>query len=246
MDYARIYRDFIVDRRARDPGAVTERHHILPRSVGGSDDPSNLIDLAPADHFFAHLLLARIHGGRLWVPVVLWCGGSKGNWRARKSRKNYEWAARAAAKHASGKTAWQYDPTPHAIEHKDGRRIEADQMRLHELVGGTKSGLNLLLKGKIKSYLGWYPSGRRPMDFGHGKAGNRHGQADQRIHHWTHVSGAEFKGTRVDFCEAHGVSKKSACLIVNGQQVISKGWTLYGAKIPNVGGATHRSQGIPR
>lgn len=35
-----------------------ERHHIVPKSIGGSDDDDNLIDLYAREHFEAHKLLA--------------------------------------------------------------------------------------------------------------------------------------------------------------------------------------------
>jgi hypothetical protein len=35
-----------------------ERHHIVPKCVGGSDDKENLIDLYAREHFIAHKLLA--------------------------------------------------------------------------------------------------------------------------------------------------------------------------------------------
>jgi len=35
-----------------------ERHHILPKSIGGTDDDVNLIDLYAKEHFEAHRLLA--------------------------------------------------------------------------------------------------------------------------------------------------------------------------------------------
>ena len=34
-----------------------EEHHILPRSLGGKDEPSNLIWLFPEEHYVAHRLL---------------------------------------------------------------------------------------------------------------------------------------------------------------------------------------------
>ena len=36
-----------------------ERHHIIPKSCGGTDDENNLIDLFPKEHFIAHKLLAE-------------------------------------------------------------------------------------------------------------------------------------------------------------------------------------------
>lgn len=34
----------------------TEKHHILPISLGGSNDYSNLVELLPEEHYFAHLV----------------------------------------------------------------------------------------------------------------------------------------------------------------------------------------------
>ena len=35
-----------------------ERHHIIPKSCGGTNDKNNLIDLFAKEHFIAHKLLA--------------------------------------------------------------------------------------------------------------------------------------------------------------------------------------------
>lgn len=77
MDYARIYGDFIADRLTKQPVRPTyfEKHHILPRALGGEDVKSNIIRLTPEDHFFAHLLLAKTHGGRMWYAVVAMSNG---------------------------------------------------------------------------------------------------------------------------------------------------------------------------
>lgn len=72
MDYKRIYGSFIADRLKNQPNKPSyfERHHIVPKCLGGSDELENIIKLSPEDHFFAHLLLAKIHGGRLWHALV--------------------------------------------------------------------------------------------------------------------------------------------------------------------------------
>lgn len=76
MDYERIYREFIADRKGKPkPDGYTERHHILPRSLGGGNEPENLIDLTAEDHFFAHLLLARVHGGGMWHALNVMANG---------------------------------------------------------------------------------------------------------------------------------------------------------------------------
>lgn len=39
-----------------------EKHHIIPRCLGGNDDEANIILVTPKEHFILHLLLAKITG----------------------------------------------------------------------------------------------------------------------------------------------------------------------------------------
>lgn len=71
MDYQRQYDLLIQSRRRRVINKGYDRHHINPRCIGGSDCKDNIIRLTPKEHFIAHLLLAKIHGGVLWYPVHL-------------------------------------------------------------------------------------------------------------------------------------------------------------------------------
>jgi hypothetical protein len=73
MNYEKIYFQFIADRRIKEHTVTgyTEKHHIIPRSLGGSDDASNLIRLSYEDHVRAHVLLAHAYGGDQWAAVLL-------------------------------------------------------------------------------------------------------------------------------------------------------------------------------
>lgn len=78
MDYAKLYASFIADRRAKEKviagsGVYTEKHHIIPKSMGGDDSKENLIRLTAGDHYFAHLILARCYGGKMWLAVAAMC-----------------------------------------------------------------------------------------------------------------------------------------------------------------------------
>lgn len=54
---------------------MKHKHHIIPRHMGGSDDPSNLIELTPEEHAEAHRLLYEEHGR--WQDYVAWQGLAK-------------------------------------------------------------------------------------------------------------------------------------------------------------------------
>jgi hypothetical protein len=45
-------------------GSGVHRHHIVPRSLGGTDDSSNLVNLSYRQHFVAHRLLLKITRGK--------------------------------------------------------------------------------------------------------------------------------------------------------------------------------------
>lgn len=61
MNYEKHYGMLIDRARCREVSEYTESHHILPRCMGGSDDPDNLVILTAREHFIAHLLLYKIH-----------------------------------------------------------------------------------------------------------------------------------------------------------------------------------------
>lgn len=61
MDYIRHYNLLVEKARNRVVGKniYTEKHHIIPRSEGGTDDERNIVELYPREHFIAHWLLYR-------------------------------------------------------------------------------------------------------------------------------------------------------------------------------------------
>lgn len=59
-------------------------HHIVPKCLGGSDEPSNLVVLSGREHFLAHYLLTKIYpDNRLIVEAFLTMA------RANKFQKRY-------------------------------------------------------------------------------------------------------------------------------------------------------------
>ena len=67
MDYGAHYEALIAKARSRDATGYIERHHVIPRCMGGSDSADNLVSLTPEEHFVAHLLLAKIFAGNVKV-----------------------------------------------------------------------------------------------------------------------------------------------------------------------------------
>lgn len=60
MNYKNIYYNIINYRIKNKYEGYTESHHILPKSLGGSDDKANLVDLSAREHYICHLLLTKM------------------------------------------------------------------------------------------------------------------------------------------------------------------------------------------
>lgn len=222
MNYQRVYDRFIADRRAKEKGlkGYSERHHIQPKALGGSDARDNLIRLTPEDHFFAHLCLAKIHGGTMWAPIAFMVGAQRKDWKPSRSRKQYGWLSRKMAQAiAKAKTL----PQEHRLKHMDGRTWAGRQTDMTAL-GLSKSLANMLVKGRVNSAKGWYLAGNpRPE-----RGGANHPMYRRELIEFRHDSGEVFVGTQHQFHLAHGLIKSAVCRLVRGQAKSWHGWRVGG------------------
>jgi len=228
MNYSRIYRAFIADRQQKQEISrlgYFERHHIIPRSLGGSDDDGNLIDLTPEDHFFAHLLLARIHGGYMWSALFL-MGGDR--WGARKGlglRGAYGMARREwsdFARTIEGKKGVEnarYDHERYEWINLDtGEKRFATKGEMWASEGGCRPHWTSVVSGERNSMLGWCLVGKEPRIRG-GK---------NKVFDFVNVNGRTFMGTQKQFCEMSGASIATASRITRHGAVSVNGWKLHG------------------
>lgn len=61
MNYIKIYYQIISKAAGREYSILYDRHHIIPRGLGGPDNVTNLIYLTPKEHMLAHHLLAKAY-----------------------------------------------------------------------------------------------------------------------------------------------------------------------------------------
>jgi len=63
--YTNCYISLIAQAQARElpAGTYTEKHHIIPKCMGGADTSDNLVKLTAKEHYIAHLLLTRMTEG---------------------------------------------------------------------------------------------------------------------------------------------------------------------------------------
>ena len=96
MTYSAIY-CALISKRLRNPitkdDCYVERHHIIPKSEGGSDESYNLVNLTAREHYVAHLLLAKIYKDRsMWCAVQMMVNGGRGLRRFKFNSRLYEQA----------------------------------------------------------------------------------------------------------------------------------------------------------
>lgn len=69
--YSRVY--FSIINRAKDrilKDTYFEKHHIIPKSLGGSNEKSNLVKLTAREHFICHLLLVKMTSGDAHYKMI--------------------------------------------------------------------------------------------------------------------------------------------------------------------------------
>ena len=97
MDYAAAY-ERLISRARRRPIAIRylERHHVLPRCMGGGDHPDNIVHLTPEEHYVAHQLLVKMHprNHKLLYAVKAMTIQARTHGSGRANNKLYGWIRR--------------------------------------------------------------------------------------------------------------------------------------------------------
>lgn len=63
--YTHWYYNIINASKSRHiPPKYTEKHHIIPKSLGGNNDQENLVKLTAKEHFVVHHLLIKMLSGK--------------------------------------------------------------------------------------------------------------------------------------------------------------------------------------
>jgi hypothetical protein len=155
MNYQRIH-DAIIDRaRNRTLLGYRERHHVIPRCLGGTDKSENLVELTAREHFVVHKLLVELYPTETKLIYAYWMmsrniSNSKYSRDYLVSARDYEHARRlfseASSKHQRGKTLTE--------EHKEALSIAAKTRKTRTPIKHseeTKQKLSSLWKGTTRS-----------------------------------------------------------------------------------------------
>lgn len=72
--YAKWYFKIVESARKQFRSGYTERHHVVPKSIGGGNDDQNIVCLTAREHFVCHRLLVKMTYGvnRQKMAKALW------------------------------------------------------------------------------------------------------------------------------------------------------------------------------
>ncbi len=117
--YRRWYAELMARAVNRKLEGYCERHHALPRSMGGGNEPTNIVQLTYREHFLAHWLLPKFTRGRDQKKMLHALNRMTHAHRSKRkiviSGWQYEVARRAAREAVKGnKNLLGYKHTPEA------------------------------------------------------------------------------------------------------------------------------------
>ena len=166
--YTKWYNQIIYHRTANRAGGYTERHHIIPKSMGGTNHSDNLVALTAREHFVCHWLLTKMTIGQDRTKMLRAFNAFK-----MASRKN---PRKLTARQYSIARNTVVPYSPRVVDPETGRKIskaltgktqtaEANAKRSASLAGRTFSDdhlqkLSVALKGRASPTKGMKFEGR--------------------------------------------------------------------------------------
>lgn len=153
MSYNDLINNVIETRGRFNCGKIYhERHHIVPRCMGGTDDIDNLVDLFAKEHFIAHKLLAQENPENYKLVYAWWmmCHYiNNTNERYEPTPEEYEEARMCFAKTASQKMMGDGNPNYGKPAHNKGKPLTDEQKKkLSAAKKGKYTGEQSPLYGK--------------------------------------------------------------------------------------------------
>lgn len=171
--YTRWYNKITERANGRILDEYTEKHHVIPRSLGGLDTRDNLVDLTAREHFICHWLLTKIHTGEAKSKMIYALNGMK---RSNDFAQRYETAitsrvyenlkkefSKVHSATMKGRTPWNKGVPITEEQREKNRKAATGKKRSAEAIAKTvakqigqkrsvetKEKIAAALKGKLK------------------------------------------------------------------------------------------------
>jgi hypothetical protein len=115
--YTTWYNNIIKHAQARilSENVYSEKHHIIPKSMGGSNAKDNLVRLTAREHFICHWLLTKMTVGELKHKMIYAAWSmvrkSKGQDRYNMTSRTFDSLKNQLSQAKKGKTPWNKGKT---------------------------------------------------------------------------------------------------------------------------------------
>lgn len=113
--YTKIYMSLMEKRQIEKllkEEIYCETHHIIPKSLGGTNDIENLVNLTPREHFVAHLLLSKMTQAESYIKMCWALHRMAFSGEQYFGSRDYDWFRKKhrqflAENHPSRKQSWR-------------------------------------------------------------------------------------------------------------------------------------------
>jgi hypothetical protein len=194
--------------------------------MGGGDERENLIPLTAEDHFFAHLLLAKVHGAEypvLWTAIMIMAGQKRtAHLLHRRTRRYYAWAREYYC--PKGEKSPNYKDEKITLRNGD-RLVTGTRYEFRTQHGLTAVDVTSLINGHLFSAKGWTLPDTK-IAGPRRAAATRKANTYQEVYHWTNIDGTAIDATIADLADMLGFPRRHAQEVVNGTRGNTRGWYI--------------------
>lgn len=128
--YSNLYNKIVSKAKCRINNGYTERHHIIPQSLGGNNDKENLVDLTAREHFICHWLLIKMTEGEERSKMLYALNGMKAE-NKYQQRYNTKITARVYEKYRIEHAENHSKMMKGRIAWNKGRKLEGEELKRH-------------------------------------------------------------------------------------------------------------------
>ena len=212
--YSHTYYSIVERAKSRMLKAYSETHHIIPKSMGGSDDQSNLVELTAREHYICHLLLPKMTSGEdrykmIYAYTIMSGRKIYGSRKYAFYREEYA-KINSELRSGSGNGMWGVDRSGEKNTFFGKKHSEETKRKISEKKIGQGKGIKKLpFSEETKS----------KMSEARKRNSNKYS--------FKHPDHGEFYGTTGDLANAYNFSRTSeAYKLVKGEYKSYKGWVL--------------------
>ena len=190
--YTKWYNSIISRAQSRPITGYVEKHHIIPKSLGGSNRKFNIVPLSAREHFICHWLLTKMTEGKnktkMCMALVMMRASHKNHQRYSTliTSRVYETIKSQAVEGFRngtnkrvangthnflnltrlGKDHLQFDHTVYDWYHASTKtRVSMTRYDLIKTYNLSDSGICEVIQGKAKSVKDWFLWDRRPVEY---------------------------------------------------------------------------------